>query len=314
MTVSVLVGLTSRGDEPGSAGLLVGIHDDEDPSVQSVCYFGSGVNAGVSLQGFAFVKDERVDLPEGFDYSEFRISIEGNDSHLTMKVTDRNGVGPGKFSTDVDGIRGLVAVANNLDLGGNEKTGNSTFSFDDFRLSGSKVSEKPDNAFGPVLWTMYTLSKGTVKLMALLPPVGEADNQDVSLQLNENGTWKTVSAERLEPDSYTAIFRLENWDDKKDVDYRVEYIEKGKDGTETNEYYTGTIRRNPVDRPLMFGGLTCQQYMGFPYTPLVKNLSTLDPDMLYFSGDQIYESNGGYQIKRDPEKAAILSYLSLIHI
>lgn len=31
--------------------------------------------------------------------------------------------------------------------------------------------------------------------------------------------------------------------------------------------------------------------------------------MLYFSGDQLYESNGGYPIKREPVQASILSYL-----
>src|SRR5690606_23828964 len=30
---------------------------------------------------------------------------------------------------------------------------------------------------------------------------------------------------------------------------------------------------------------------------------------LYFSGDQLYEGNGGYPIKREPEEKAMLSYL-----
>lgn len=307
--VSVNIGLTSSGDEPGSAGLLIGVHDDEDPCVQSACYFGSGVNAGVSLKGYAFLKEERVELPEGFDYSEFKIKVEGTDSHLRMQISDKYGVGIRNISTKVDGLHGLIAIANNLDLGGNEKIGKSTFCFDDFRLSGSKVNEKPENSFGPILWTMYTLSKGTVKLMALLPPIGEADNQNVNLQLKEDGIWETVSTERLEPDSRTVVFRLENWDDTKDVDYRVKYVMKGKDGMETNEYYTGTIRKDQIDRPLKLGGLTCQHYLGFPYTPLVQNLKKLNPDILYFSGDQIYEINGGYQIKREPEDVSILNYL-----
>jgi alkaline phosphatase D len=42
---------------------------------------------------------------------------------------------------------------------------------------------------------------------------------------------------------------------------------------------------------------------------LFKNLTSLDPDILYFSGDQIYEPNGGYQIKREPEDVSILNYL-----
>jgi alkaline phosphatase D len=307
--VSVKISLTNQGNVPGSAGLLVGLHDDEDSDVRAFCYFGKGVHAGVSLQGFVFLNDERANLPEDFDFSEVTITVSGNNNRLKMKVADKNGKSPEELSMDIEGIQGLVALANNIILGGNEKPGNSQFSFDDLKLSGSKVTAQPDNAFGPVLWTMHTLSKGTVKIMALLPPVGENDNQDVSLQLKENGDWKTIATKTIEPDSRTAVFKLDNWDATKDAEYRMEYIEKGKDGTEIPEYYAGTIRKDPVDRPLKLGGLTCQYHYGFPYTPLVENLSKLDPDILYFSGDQIYEGNGGYPIKREPVEASILSYL-----
>ena len=306
--VSAKIMLTEKSDVPGSAGFLIGAHDNEDPDVRAACYFGGGIKAGISLSGFAFLKDEKVDLPEGFDFSEFSISVTGNNSLLNMTITDKNSV-QSELSTKIEGIQGLIVLANNLNMGGNEKSGKSKFAFDDLKISGSKVIEKPENAFGPILWTMYTLSKKTVKLMAFLPPVGDNDNQLVSLQFKKGEKWETVSTENIEPDSRTAVFKLENWDDTKDAEYRVEYIEKGKDGAEKPNYYTGTIRKDPVDKPLKFGGLTCQFHFGFPYTPLLKNLVKLNPDMLYFSGDQIYEGNGGYGIKREPADIAILNYL-----
>ncbi|NQV28238.1 MAG: alkaline phosphatase D family protein, partial [Rhodopirellula sp.] len=55
--------------------------------------------------------------------------------------------------------------------------------------------------------------------------------------------------------------------------------------------------------------LTCQNDYGFPYEPVASNLIKLDPDMLYFSGDQIYENHGGYGIIREPAAPAILNYL-----
>lgn len=307
--VSAKIMLNKKGNVPGSAGFLLGAHDKEDPDVRAACYFGGGVKAGVSLNGTAFLKDVKADLPEGFDFSEFNITVNGSNSSLKMSITDKEGVQVEELSCDIDGIQGLVALANNMNLGENEKPGKSNFSFDDLELSGSKIVEKPENTFGPVLWTMYTLSKKTVKLMALLPPVGKDDNQSVRLQLKKGEEWETVATKDIEPDSRTAVFKLENWDDTKDSEYRVEYIEKGKDGSETPNYYTGTIRKDPVDKPLKFGGLTCQFHFGFPYSPLVKNLTTLNPDMLYFSGDQIYEGNGGYGIKREPADVAILNYL-----
>ncbi len=307
--ISVEASLIEKGDIPGSAGLLIGVYDEEDPDVRAACYFGKGIHAGASLQGFAFLGNERRDLPEGFDFSEFNISVKGNDNQITMTVTDNKGNKSEKLSFDADNIQGLVAIANNITLSGNEKPGNSGFSFYNLKVSGSKITKTPENAFGPVLWTMHTLNENILKLLAFLPPVGTDDNQEVQLQLNINGSWETVSTQKIDPDSRTALFTVKDWDSSKDVDYQVEYIEKGKDGTEMPEYYKGTIRRDPVDRPLKFGGLTCQYSSGFPYTPLVNNLTSLEPDILYFSGDQIYEANGGYPIKREPEDISILSYL-----
>jgi hypothetical protein len=306
--VSVKISLTNAGDVPGSAGLLIGVHDDEDDDVRAACYFGKGIQAGVSLKGFLFLKEKRAELPEGFDWNEFTLTATGNNSNIKIIAQDKEGRKT-ELSAEAEGIRGLIAVAGNMNLGGNEKPGNSNFSFDNIKLSGSKVVARPENSFGPVLWTMYTLSQKTVKLMALLPPVGEDDNREVTLQLKKGENWEAVATETIEPDSRTAVFRLENWDDTNDADFRVEYIEKGKDGSESPAYYSGTIRKDPVDRPLKFGGLTCQYHYGFPYTPLAENLSKLNPDILYFSGDQIYEGNGGYPIKRQPADVSIISYL-----
>jgi phosphodiesterase/alkaline phosphatase D-like protein len=307
--LSAKIMLEDKGSTPGSAGFLVGMKDDEDPDVKAACYFGGGIKAGVSLNGYAFLGNNKTDLPEGFSFDEFTVTVTGNTTKIKLNVSDNRGLKTEELVIDNEGIEGLVAIANNMPLGENEKPGKSKFSFDDMELSGSKVIEKPENAFGPVLWTMYTLSKKTVKLMALLPPVGEDDNQNVSLQLKNGESWETIDSQTIEPDSRTAVFRLENWDDTKDVEYRVEYIDRDKTGKETPEYFSGTIRKDPVDKPLKLGGLTCQFHFGFPYTPLVENLKKLNPDILYFSGDQIYEGNGGYGIKREPEDVAIVNYL-----
>lgn len=63
---SAKIMLTEKGDIPGSAGFLIGVHDDEDPDIKAACYFGKGIRAGVSLNGYAFLKDEKIELPENF--------------------------------------------------------------------------------------------------------------------------------------------------------------------------------------------------------------------------------------------------------
>ena len=42
---------------------------------------------------------------------------------------------------------------------------------------------------------------------------------------------------------------------------------------------------------------------------MAENIVRLDPDLIYFSGDQLYESHGGYGLIRDPAEPAILNYL-----
>jgi alkaline phosphatase D len=301
--------ITPEGDALGSAGLLVGVHDEENSDIRAASYFGKGIPAGVSTEGFAFLSDKRTELPENFDFSGFTVTVNGNNDRLSLKVRDKNDINSEELISNVENIHGLIAIAYNIMPGENNKTGNTTFSFDKLQVSGSKILNTPDNAFGPVLWTMHTLNRNTLKLMALLPPLGKNDSEMVNLQLKQDGNWRTVATENIELNSHTAVFTLNNWDSTKDTEYRVEFIEKNKNGSETPEYYSGTVRKDPIDRPLKFGGLTCQFYSGFPYTPLIKNLEKLNPDMLYFSGDQIYEANGGYPIKREPEDLSILSYL-----
>ncbi|MBN1819537.1 MAG: alkaline phosphatase D family protein [Prolixibacteraceae bacterium] len=304
---SVRMGVSERGDIPGTAGVIVGVKDWEDPGVKAACYFGKGIKAGISLSGYAFLGDQKVDLPEGFDPENFLLTVSGSDKTLSLEITDINKLTV-HLDYKTDEISGIVAIANNITLD-EEKKGNSKFWFDDISLSGSKIKSAEENAYGPVLWTMYTLNKGTVKLMALLPPVGMDDNQDVSLQVKNDENWVTAGTEKMEPDSRTAIFKLTDWDETKNVDFRILYVEKGKDRQEIENYYDGVIRRDPVDHPLKVGALTCQFWAAFPYSPLVNNLTELNPDLLYFSGDQIYEPNGGYPIKRSPEEESILNYL-----
>lgn len=302
-------GLLEKRDKGGSAGFRVGIIDGEDPDLRSACYFGKGINAGVDIGGFAFLGDKKFDLPGDFGFDDFQVQVNGSNNKLKMKVLDDRNSQLAELEYNMEGLHGLVAIVINKAVEEGGKTGNSSFWADDLELRGSKITESEDNSFGPVLWTMYTLSKKTLKIMALLPPIGVADNQNVSLQISRNGKWEKVADEMLEPDSRTVVFKLTGWPSEMSADYRIEYIERDKNGNETTFYYPGTIQRDPVDRPLRFGGLTCQFFYGFPYTPLVNNLRKLNPDILYFSGDQIYEGNGGYPIKRNPADVSILSYL-----
>ena len=59
----------------------------------------------------------------------------------------------------------------------------------------------------------------------------------------------------------------------------------------------------------MVGAFTGNKDTGFPNADIVRNVDYHDPDVLFFSGDQLYEDVAGYGIERLPVKTAALDYL-----
>ena len=311
--ISVEMGLIKKGETDGSSGLAIGVEASEEKDIRAAVYFGKGLYIGVNTAGYAFLWQQMADLPKSFDYSKFRIELSGKPASgitvVQMKLFDNNGTLVATLSHIPEKpLCGIVQLINNIR---NSKSRNNgpAFWFDNLKLSGGKFESHPENKFGPILWTMFTLNKTTLKITAQLPPIGKTENDKVELQLKKENVWQTVSECKLDPEAMCATFKLSQWEMKAQSDYRVVYNYNNVFGEPVMAEYTGTIPKEPVGRPLRVGALTCQFGSAFPYSPLVKNLKKSDSDLLYFSGDQIYEGNGGYPIKRSPEQTAILSYL-----
>jgi len=311
--ISVDMGLIEKGLNEGAVGLTIGSEALEEDDVRAAIFFGTGINAGVSTEGYAFIDQKRKQLPDDFDFDHFRIKISGNKSSdgymIQLNVVDTGGNSLAELSAKYDNpFSGIIQVVNNFRHAGSKNNG-PKFWYDNLSIDGPKFIYEPENRFGPVLWAMHTLSRNTLKISVQFPPVGVNDNQLVELQIRDRKEWVTAGSEKIDPDARSAIFKIENWNSSEEKDYRILFPYKDVSGNETVYEYTGKIRKEPVDRPLNMGAHTCQYYTGFPYSPLVKNLELKKPDILYFSGDQIYEANGGYPIKREPEDTAILNYL-----
>ncbi|MGV3539767.1 MAG: alkaline phosphatase D family protein [Rufibacter sp.] len=294
----------SAGKKHGSAGFLIGVQDEDDPeNVKAACYFGKGFTASVSTKGTLFLAGQTKPLPPTFDYTAFTLTVtakrQQGKTQLVLICKGKDGSTTELIHEVNKDIPGLVALVNNTDEKGGEP-----FWFRNFGVSGSKIQNQPQNSFGPILWAMHTLSMGTLRLTAQMPPLGEKDNQTVDLFFRNGNSWQKNSTQKIDSAARIALFEVKNWKDGQDMPYRLVYENQGKTYT-----YEGTVRKEPLDRPMRFGGLTCQEWAGFPYSPLVRNLEKHNPDILYFSGDQLYEGNGGYPIKRAPESEAILSYL-----
>ncbi|MEY2878235.1 MAG: hypothetical protein RLZZ15_615, partial [Verrucomicrobiota bacterium] len=186
------------------------------------------------------------------------------------------------------------------------------FWFADWRVAGTKLAANDAQTFGPILWSQYTLSRGTLKISAQMPPLGAADSGTVRLQIPAAapGAWQTIREEKIHPEARTATLRVDGWDATKDTPYRLAYTLRARTGAPTEHHWTGTIRHDPVERDVLtVADVSCNIHAVFPNVPLVRSMARLDPDLLAFVGDQFYESTGGYGVQHEPLDAAMLDYL-----
>ena len=168
------------------------------------------------------------------------------------------------------------------------------FWFSDWQLSGDKVIANLDQTIGPVLWSQYTLHENTLKLMVFFVPMEDTANNSTELQIRSGDAWKTVAQSQIEPLSRTALFRVDDWDSTQDFEYRVVY-RWNSHGGESLASWSGTVRKDPIDKDtIVLAALSCSNSDLFPNRFLTQNLVAQDPDLVFFSGDQIYEANGGY--------------------
>jgi hypothetical protein len=166
--------------------------------------------------------------------------------------------------------------------------------FQDWQISGNKVKENLDQTFGPVLWTQYTLHRGVMKMTAQISPLGKRNEEKAHLELLLEGKWKRVQSSAIHEYASTAHFRMENWNDSRPVPFRVVF----QDGNKMGEW-KGTIRKDPRNKKtIKLAALSCMKDGAFPNQYLQQNVIAQDPDILFFAGDQLYESNGGYSIVR----------------
>jgi phosphodiesterase/alkaline phosphatase D-like protein len=190
--------------------------------------------------------------------------------------------------------------------------GNVRFWFKDWQTSGSKISEYEERAWGPILFAQYTLSRKVLKLTAQMAPIGNG-GRIVRLQIQKSGepSWKTIDETVIDPLSRTATFRISNWDDTQNIPYRLAYSLFVSENKMVDYYFTGTIAKDPNDKTeIVVTAFTGNNDYGFPHTDVVRHVRAHKPDLLVFTGDQIYEAVGGYGVLkiRDVNVAA-LDYL-----
>jgi len=307
-----LAAAKANSKESGWAGFRIGIKGTL-PDYRNAALFGKGLETGIRTDGTLFAG--KADSDKQLDPSkDVTLTVDVADGQLTLTGTNSSGAKASvKSPIAADAAQGHLALVchreaptakGNKRSGGSNRGGDVRFWFDDWKVSGKSIVANPGRAWGPILWTQHTLSRGVMKLNAQMAPVGTDEPQSVQLDFG-----KTVHKAPIDPLSRTATFRITSWEDTKDVPFTVSYT----DGRGTKHQSTGTIRRDPVEKEtVVVAGFTGNTDYIFPDSRIVDNVTKQNPDVLFFSGDQLYEGVAGYGIQRtwsDPVETVALDYL-----
>lgn len=163
------------------------------------------------------------------------------------------------------------------------------------------------NAAPVILWTQYGLSENTLKLSVHtnLDPLNPVDAR-VELSLQQENEWKVVAESPVDRLTAMAEFRIPDWDPGRSVDYRV---------TSGDASFEGRIRAEPLaNDSVKLMAIACVNDKWFPYAEAVEQMIDQDPDLVFFAGDQIYESNAGGEVilanEASEVPAAMANYLA----
>lgn len=320
LNMSVHLGMLKGQNDPSPkalAGFLIGAGADIDYRSAALIHSSPGSKGGliacVTSQGVLQFRDmtakgfpvlvaseETVPLEEtGLLLS---VTTRGDDLELSAK-NPASGKTPVTIRTGIDHrtLKGNIALLSNPGTG----KGTRGFWFDELSIDGEKIAVHSERTCGPILSTQHTLSKNIMKLSAQMMPLGNDESQTVILEGKSGETWKQIAAAEWVRPSYTALFRIENWDSTKDHDCRVAYNDEAVRKSDSNDHYEVLIKHDPVEkdvttiaaftgnhnnrRGIEGGFYDWSQSVWFPHTDITRHVAEHNPDMLFFSGDQIYE-------------------------
>ncbi|MFK7850576.1 MAG: hypothetical protein AB8D78_06320 [Akkermansiaceae bacterium] len=133
-----------------------------------------------------------------------------------------------------------------------------------------------------IAFAIYTTDRGIMKMTAQLYPLKPDEAREVRLEIDEGGEWKEIAKTEVVFPGWSAHFRVDEWDDSKDVKYRVRHGDEAE--------YQGTIRKDPKDKEeIVVANMSCNSSRTTGLRPeIVEDLLKHDPDLLFFAGDQTY--------------------------
>jgi phosphodiesterase/alkaline phosphatase D-like protein len=153
----------------------------------------------------------------------------------------------------------------------------------------------PANA-SEILWTQYCQHLGKMKLLVHLDTEPtekvKGGREKVKLWLRERAgdDWKLVDTQPVQTLTATALFVREDWPRESRVFFKVSCGESSSEGIFRAEPKEGSV--------LKVAGLSCHKDIGWPWKEAITEVIANDPDLVIFTGDQIYENDYGSPMYR----------------
>lgn len=132
-------------------------------------------------------------------------------------------------------------------------------------------------------FALYTHEAGVLKISAQLYPLRPDEPREVRLEFQRDERWQEAAKAPVVYPGWSAHFRIEPWDDSRDVPYRVRHGDRA--------VFEGLIRKDPKDKDtIVVGSLSCSSNADRgDRDEIVEKLKAQDPDLLFFAGDQSYD-------------------------
>lgn len=305
--------IQSSQNEDAAFGFLVGAGSELDvlgaSLIQQKKGPGAGLFLGITASGELFIKDMESNeniKTVGTDLSESNnLSIEASYDNSSYTLTLKYG-NEKLILTNINRERlvGNIALVSHPGTGENP----GSFWFNNLKIWGTKLNKQEDY-IGPIMSTQYTLSNNILKMTAQMSPVSKSDPKDVYLEIEKEGQWQEIAKTKIITPGYTATFRVTDWNSANDFSYRVRYIYNSSTNNQETAFWTGTIKHDPVEKEeIIIAGFTGNHNIArpglsrtdgefnfdssgiwYPHSDIVKNVTFHQPDILFFSGDQVYE-------------------------
>ncbi|KPK08357.1 MAG: hypothetical protein AMS20_02140 [Gemmatimonas sp. SG8_28] len=312
-------GGTAVDSGQGSAGVLVGAGRGLDYRAAALIHHASGPSAGlyagVDTEGRLFLRDlERgaqtiitTDTPRGpIDSVSIRLEARPRERAYDISVeaalwnTNRDTVRITTSGIAADRLLGGIALVSD-----SRAEPGTRFWFSRAIVTGTKLERHDDRTAGPILGTQHTLSRRTLRLTAQFMPIGADDARSTTLEIRRDGRWTAVARADVIAPGYTATFTVPDWDDTRDTPFRVTYPLTATDGEAERYESQGVVRRDPsAQDTIVVAAFTGNHNVAegvdrtsfdwatdvwFPHGDIVRHVGAHRPNLLFFSGDQVYE-------------------------